>query len=31
MAKKVEKVPTIRRLDRILYEQELARLQVELV
>ncbi|MBJ7456051.1 MAG: polyphosphate kinase 2 [Thermoleophilia bacterium] len=31
MAKKVEKVPKVRRLDRTLYEQELARLQVELV
>jgi polyphosphate kinase 2 len=31
MAKKVEKVPKVRRLDRILYEEELARLQVELV
>ncbi len=31
MAKKVEKAPKVRRLDRIIYEQELARLQVELV
>jgi polyphosphate kinase 2 len=31
MAKKMERVPKVRRLDRIVYEQELARLQVELV